>query len=120
MCAHVIGEAYTRKCSRAWQLTERETEFCHLLGQGKNNSEIAKELGIAEKTAKGHLARIYSKLGVTNRNEAMIAAQQLGLVKQEGALSFEAQVIVQQIALNPRAIGELAEAGLLGMENSSQ
>jgi DNA-binding NarL/FixJ family response regulator len=54
-------------------LTERESEIMNLLAQGRSNGAIATELFISEKTVKNHINRIYSKLGVTSRAEAIAA-----------------------------------------------
>jgi DNA-binding NarL/FixJ family response regulator len=51
-------------------LTRRETEALELIARGRSNAEIAQELGITEQTVKGHLWRLYRKLGVTNRTAA--------------------------------------------------
>lgn len=53
------------------RLTEREAEIMNLLAQGRSNGAIASELFISEKTVKNHINRIYAKLGVTNRAEAI-------------------------------------------------
>jgi len=54
-------------------LTEREAEIMNLLAQGRSNGAIATELFISEKTVKNHINRIYAKLGVANRAEAIAA-----------------------------------------------
>jgi DNA-binding NarL/FixJ family response regulator len=54
-------------------LTEREAEIMNLLAQGRSNGAIAAELFISEKTVKNHINRIYAKLGVANRAEAIAA-----------------------------------------------
>ena len=54
------------------QLTERELEVLVLLAHGKENKEIAAELGLKPTTVRGHLESIYSKLQVTNRVEATV------------------------------------------------
>jgi DNA-binding NarL/FixJ family response regulator len=54
-------------------LTEREAEIMNLLAQGRSNGAIASELFISEKTVKNHINRIYAKLGVTSRAEAIAA-----------------------------------------------
>lgn len=51
-------------------LTPREHEILGLVAQGRSNAEIAKELGITEPTVKGHLWRLYRKIGVPNRTAA--------------------------------------------------
>ncbi|MDH4102260.1 MAG: response regulator transcription factor [Thermoleophilia bacterium] len=55
-------------------LTRRELEVLHLLGEGLANREIAERLFISPKTAEHHLSRIYSKLGVRTRAEAVAFA----------------------------------------------
>jgi len=52
-------------------LTERETEVLQLLSQGLANKQIASALGISEHTVKFHVSAIYTKLGATNRAEAV-------------------------------------------------
>jgi HD-GYP domain-containing protein (c-di-GMP phosphodiesterase class II) len=61
-------------------LTTRETEVLGLLAQGLPNKSVAKRLGISPKTVSNHLERVYTKLGVTNRAGATMAAMQYGLV----------------------------------------
>lgn len=53
------------------QLTPREREIMDLLAKGASNAEIGGRLFLAEKTIKNNLNRIYAKLGVTSRAEAM-------------------------------------------------
>jgi DNA-binding NarL/FixJ family response regulator len=55
-------------------LTPREAEVLLWVAQGKSNSEIAGILDCAENTVKVHLARIFEKLGVENRNAASMRA----------------------------------------------
>ncbi len=62
------------------ELTERELEVLHLLAQGMPNKEIASRLVISERTAKFHVSSIMSKLGATNRTEAVSLAAQYGLI----------------------------------------
>ncbi len=61
-------------------LTEREREVLSLLAQGMPNKEIASHLVISERTAKFHVSSIMSKLGATNRTEAVTLAAQRGLI----------------------------------------
>ena len=55
-------------------LTSREAEVLLWVAQGKSNPDIAGILGCAENTVKVHLARIFEKLGVENRNAASMQA----------------------------------------------
>ena len=52
-------------------LTAREREVLNLLARGLSNREIAEELVITNKTVKNHLSRIYEKIGVHSRAEAI-------------------------------------------------
>ena len=60
-------------------LTSREMEVLRLLAQGKENAEIASELGISARTAKNHVSSILAKLELTNRVQAAVFAVQNGL-----------------------------------------
>jgi DNA-binding NarL/FixJ family response regulator len=62
------------------KLTARETEVLRLLAQGLANKEIARELGIGEKTVKTHVSNILGKLGVLSRTQAALQAVRMGLV----------------------------------------
>lgn len=55
-------------------LSEREREILHLLAQGSSNKMIAAQLYLSVRTVEGHLANIYSRLGVHSRTEAMLFA----------------------------------------------
>ncbi|MFC4224883.1 response regulator [Lysinibacter cavernae] len=57
---------------RLTQLTDREREVLRCLGKGLTNSEIATELYISENTAKTHVSRVLSKLGLTSRVQAAL------------------------------------------------
>jgi DNA-binding NarL/FixJ family response regulator len=77
------GEAGTRQTGQMAhieELTERELEVLRLLAQGMPNKEIAAHLVISERTAKFHVSSIMSKLGATNRTEAVALAAQHGLI----------------------------------------
>lgn len=61
-------------------LTDRERELLRLMAQGRNNQEIAVVMGIALPTVKFHITNILSKLGVSNRTEAVLTALKHKLV----------------------------------------
>jgi DNA-binding NarL/FixJ family response regulator len=61
------------------RLTEREKQVLSLIVQGMTNREIGARLGIAAGTAKVHVERILSKLGVVDRTQAAVRAAALGL-----------------------------------------
>jgi len=61
-------------------LTARELQVLQLMARGMPNKQIALQLDISEHTVKFHLSSIYSKLGVTNRTEAVNIGVRRGLV----------------------------------------
>jgi DNA-binding NarL/FixJ family response regulator len=61
-------------------LTARESEVLNLLGHGLSNKMIARELHISEHTVKFHISSLYSKLGVSNRAEAVSQGARHGLI----------------------------------------
>lgn len=61
-------------------LTDRENDVLKLIAGGLSNKEIARELGIGEKTVKTHVSNILSKLGVLSRTQAALQAVRMGLV----------------------------------------
>lgn len=65
------------------ELTGREQEVLHLIARGLSNREIAKELGISEKTVKTHVGNILSKLHLADRTQAAIYAIKKGLAPDE-------------------------------------
>jgi len=62
-------------------LSDREREVLTLLAQGLANKEIARQLGISEKTVKAHLTSVFRQLGVTDRTQAALWARQHGLAE---------------------------------------
>jgi DNA-binding NarL/FixJ family response regulator len=62
------------------QLTEREREVLTLVARGLNNTEIANRLVISALTAKTHVSRILTKLGVRDRAQLVVTAYESGLV----------------------------------------
>jgi NarL family two-component system response regulator LiaR len=61
-------------------LSERETDVLRLLARGYANKQIARDLGIGEKTVKTHVSSVLAKLGVQSRTQAALYAGRVGLV----------------------------------------
>jgi ATP/maltotriose-dependent transcriptional regulator MalT len=62
-------------------LTAREDEILRLLAAGMTNPQIAAQLVIGASTVKTHTLNIYRKLEVANRTQALVRAQELGLLR---------------------------------------
>lgn len=69
---------------RAAELSSREREVLVLVGTGLANKQIARRLGISEKTVKSHLTNVYRHLGVSDRTQAAMWAQSHGLAEPAG------------------------------------
>ncbi|MBL1068906.1 response regulator transcription factor [Streptomyces sp. 7-21] len=61
-------------------LTEREREVMGLVGAGLTNDEIAQRLVVSPATAKTHVSRVMTKLGVRDRAQLVILAYETGLI----------------------------------------
>ncbi|MEP9365616.1 response regulator transcription factor [Nocardioides sp. CN2-186] len=84
-----LVQALTRRTLReSGRLTDRETEILHLLADGLGLGEIAARLYVSRSTAKTHTARIYQKLGATNRAQALMIAMRTGLLSSVGSADF--------------------------------
>jgi len=60
-------------------ITERQADVLKLVTKGLPNSEIARQLNIAENTVKQHAHAAYRALGVSSRTEAMVALAKMGI-----------------------------------------
>ena len=65
-------------------LTPREREVLTLVGHGRSNTEIAGDLTLSEATVKTHVARIFAKLSLRDRAQAVVLAYETGLVAPGG------------------------------------
>ena len=74
----VRGEITTRSGPR---LTRREQDVLEHVARGLGNKQIAVRLGISERTVKFHVSSVFTKLGASNRAEAVTRAAQAGLIR---------------------------------------
>ncbi|MEU8959040.1 response regulator transcription factor [Streptomyces sp. NPDC048518] len=61
-------------------LTPREREALHLLGEGRTTAEISAQLGVALNTGRNHVQRVLEKLGARSQLEAVTIARREGLL----------------------------------------
>jgi DNA-binding CsgD family transcriptional regulator len=62
-------------------ISERELEVLALLAAGRSNKEIARRLDISPNTVKTHVGKLYEKLEVGRRTEAIVRARELGMIR---------------------------------------
>jgi DNA-binding NarL/FixJ family response regulator len=66
--------------ARLAALSERELEVLALVARGATNTEIAEQLLVSERTVKGHVGNLFTKLGARDRAAAIVLAYDAGLV----------------------------------------
>jgi DNA-binding NarL/FixJ family response regulator len=71
----------TRPSPELASLTSRELEVLRHIARGRSNAEIASLLYVTDETVKTHASRIYMKLGVRDRTQAVIVAYEHGIVE---------------------------------------
>jgi DNA-binding NarL/FixJ family response regulator len=76
----LTGREAARSGPAQAQLTERELQVLRGMSQGKSNSAIGKELYLSEDTVKTHARRLFRKLGVNDRAQAVALGFRRGLV----------------------------------------
>ena len=66
------------ECDAAGTFTPRERELLALVAQGRDNLQIAAQLGLADKTVRNALSQLYTRLAVEGRPQAVVKARELG------------------------------------------
>jgi two-component system, NarL family, response regulator LiaR len=85
VAARVIKElqgARAEKVNPFTELSERELEVLKLIADGMSNAEMAAKLVLSEKTIKGHVSNILSKLHLVDRTQAAVYAWREGIVRK--------------------------------------
>ena len=80
VCAGLVGAMMRRTSVTSARLSEREHQVLVLLADGLGAMAIGEQLFMSESTAKSHIARIYQKLGASNRAQALVTAMRVGLL----------------------------------------
>jgi NarL family two-component system response regulator LiaR len=86
VAARVIKEvqgARGEKVNPFTELSQRELEVLKLIADGMSNAEMAAKLVLSEKTIKGHVSNILSKLQLADRTQAAVYAWREGIVRKE-------------------------------------
>lgn len=78
--APALGMREDLRAARPPRVTPRELQILSWVREGKNNQEIAAELGISALTVKNHVQKILRKLGASNRAHALALAMELQLL----------------------------------------
>ncbi|MBX3703768.1 MAG: response regulator transcription factor [Steroidobacteraceae bacterium] len=74
------GFAPNERALSSLGITARERQVLQLLADGRSNKEIAARLELSPNTVKTHVARLFEKLQVSRRTEAILLARELGLL----------------------------------------
>jgi two-component system, NarL family, response regulator LiaR len=86
VAARVIKELQGRRedsLNPFTELSERELEVLKLIADGMSNAEMAAKLVLSEKTIKGHVSNILSKLHLVDRTQAAVYAWREGIVRKD-------------------------------------
>jgi DNA-binding NarL/FixJ family response regulator len=78
------GGVATERAAPPIQLTRREQEVLDCLGRGMQVKAIARVLGITLETCRGYVKALHAKLGVRSQLEAVVKAQECGLLSASG------------------------------------
>ena len=80
MAPEIMGKLMGQMTNPTEALTPRELEVLALVGEGKSNRDIARQLVLTEATVKSHLSHVFRKLGANNRTSAVAVARQRGII----------------------------------------
>lgn len=80
LCTGLAGAMMRRMSAESTRLSAREHDVLLLLADGANAAAIGAQLYMSESTVKSHIARIYQKLGASNRAQALVTAMRIGLL----------------------------------------
>ncbi|HJD48986.1 MAG TPA: response regulator transcription factor, partial [Candidatus Corynebacterium intestinavium] len=80
MAPEIMGKLMGQMTNPTEALTPRELEVLALVGEGKSNRDIARQLVLTEATVKSHLSHVFRKLGANNRTSAVAVARQRGVI----------------------------------------
>jgi DNA-binding NarL/FixJ family response regulator len=73
------------KDRRTVELTPRERDVLQLIVSGGSNKQVARKLGISEKTVKGHLTKLFQRIGVADRTQAALWAERNGIFRAQAS-----------------------------------
>jgi DNA-binding NarL/FixJ family response regulator len=79
--AAALLAARSERSAGGVELTARERDVLKLVIAGDANKQIARKLGISEKTVKGHLTNLFQRIGVADRTQAALWAERNGLFR---------------------------------------
>lgn len=75
-CRAILDFVGAHSQTADYGLTPREQAILAEIGKAKSNKEIARVLDVSEKTVRNHATRIFAKMGVATRQEAMVKSRQ--------------------------------------------
>jgi DNA-binding NarL/FixJ family response regulator len=85
-------------------LTDREQSVLAAAAEGLTAREIARRLGMAERTVTTHLNHIYRKLGVSGRVAALSVAAQMGIIRAPAVVSIDSTIVAPFVAMSGSSI----------------
>ena len=77
---NIASNPLNSKNSGTKNLTYRQSQVLDLIAQGKSNKQIAFDMGVSESTVKLHINALLRSLHVSNRTQAVITAQKMGII----------------------------------------